>query len=87
MSDLENLLRRCPVEYGHIQLFRDETGWQASVCHYNPNTITNSRAMEDPVEALCIALADDQSKCRDIAQRYADAPKMGDADDFEGLFE
>ena len=71
-SDLADLLRQSSLTYGHIQLFRDEAGWQASVCHYGPERrdVHDGRAFADPAEALRKALLEDQRRSRDVARRY-----------------
>lgn len=78
-TTLEALLRSSSLTYGHVQLFRDEHGWQASVYHYEPKTLTNGRVLNDPVDALRVALVEDERKTRDLERRYAVAVKVGDA--------
>lgn len=93
-SPLETLLRETTLTYGHIQLFRNEEGWQASVCHYSPTAVSgvtiNSKVSSDPVNALRAALLEDERRCRDEARRYGEAVKLGAAesggDEFEDLF-
>lgn len=90
MSDLEALLCECQLRYGHIQLFRNEAGWQASVYHYTPKTLTDSAVFSDPVQALRVALVDDDRKTRDMERKYqAQKPKrvMPADDDFGSMFE
>ena len=84
-SDLETLLRTVALDYGHIQLFRDANGWQASVCHYEPRRdVHDGIAIADPVDALRAALIEDDRQARDLERRYAEAPKVGDtASDIE----
>ncbi len=89
VEPLEQLLRECAMTYGHIQLFRDEAGWQASVYHYSPKKLThNGKAKDDPVEALRAALIEDERLTRDVQRRYDAAVKAGpieqvaDADGF-----
>lgn len=79
-TTLEALLRASTLTYGHVQLFRDDQGWQASVYHYEPKTLTNGRALDDPVDALRVALVEDDRKTRDLARRYAAAEKVGSGD-------
>ena len=88
-SPLEELLRASRLDYGHIQLFRDASGWQASVYHYEPKTLTHDgRVSDDPVATLRLALVEDDRRSRDLERRYAAAPKQGAAvaDDFEDMF-
>lgn len=90
-ATLDELLRECRIEYGHIQLFRDADGWQASVYHYEPQRLTyHGKPLEDPVDALRKALLEDERLTRDLERKYAAAPKQGDAtadsDDFEDIF-
>ncbi|MBB5985954.1 hypothetical protein [Sphingobium lignivorans] len=85
---LETLLRECTLVYGHIQLFRDNGGWQASVCHYPADTTeamrqTDSKVFADPVEALRKALLEDARKTRDMERRYASAPRAAAQTDIE----
>ena len=75
-DSLDALLRDLPITYGHIQLFRDASGWQASVYHYAPKAekqLTNSKVFDDPVEALRVALIEDERKTRDMERKYARA--------------
>jgi len=68
---VETLLRECALTYGHIQLFRNEDGWQASVCHYGPPPVTrDSKVFSDPAEALRKALMEDARKTADVKRRY-----------------
>lgn len=80
MTDsLEALLRESRLTYGHIQLFHDDQGWQASVYHYEPKRLTHDgKVMSDPVAALRAALLEDERKTRDMERRYAAAEKLGD---------
>lgn len=73
MTDsLETLLRESRLTYGHIQLFHDDQGWQASVYHYEPKRLTHDgKVMSDPVAALRAALLEDERKTRDMERRYA----------------
>ncbi len=75
----EDLLRASGLQYGHIQLFRDESGWQADVCHYRrePRGASGGRVFGDPVEALRAALIEDERVQRDVARKYAGAAKVG----------
>ena len=90
---LETLLRGSALAYGHIQLFRDNDGWQASVCHYAAATVDNanrqvdSKVFADPTEALRKALLEDDRRTRDLERRYAAAPKAATppADEFEDI--
>lgn len=92
MTDtIETLLRDSRLSYGHIQLFRDEAGWQASVYHYEPKRLTSDgKAMADPANALRVALLEDERRTRDLERRYAAAPKLGgvepEFDEIEGMF-
>ena len=92
MTDsIETLLRETRMHYGHIQLFRDDQGWQASVYHYEPKRLTHDgRAMDDPVAALRAALIEDERRTKDLERRYAESPKVGTVkradDEFEGMF-
>lgn len=62
----DDLLRGSPLTWGHIQLFRDKDGWQASVCHYEPRKdLGNDRFFDDPVKALQHILAQDQKPADD----------------------
>ena len=87
-SSLETLLRESSLTYGHIQLFRNEEGWQASVCHYEPTAVSgvtiNSKVSSDPVNALRAALLEDERRGREVVKKYAAAVKV--ADEFEDLF-
>jgi hypothetical protein len=86
-TPLETLLRECSLDYGHIQLFRSEEGWQASICHYSKHEAmqcVNSKVSSDPVNALRAALVEDERRARDLERRYEAAPKV--ADEFEDLF-
>ena len=89
-SPLETLLRETSLTYGHIQLFRDDSGWQASVCHYEPTAASgvtiNSKVSSDPVNALRAALLEDERRGREVAKKYAAAAKVAGGDDFEDLF-
>lgn len=86
MPQLEALLRECTLTYGHIQLFRDDAGWQASIWHYGPKQQTDGKAFADPVEALSKALLEDARITRDLERRYRNAPKADAAiDEFEDL--
>ena len=89
-SPIEDMLRSTSMRYGHIQLFHDDQGWQASVYHYEPKRLTHDgRVMSDPVDALRAALIEDERKTRDLARRYAAAEKVSAApvaDEFEDLF-
>ena len=100
MSDLESLLCECQLRYGHIQLFRNEAGWQASVYHYTPKALTDSAVFSDPVQALRVALVEDDRKTRDMERKYARAVSTKTAaiakvavlparedDDFGSMFE
>lgn len=94
---VETLLRESALTYGHIQLFRNEDGWQASVCHYGPPPVTrDSKVFGDPVEALRKALLEDARKTADVKRRYERAIserqiELEDViaavadDDFEGM--
>ena len=87
-SDLETQLRGCELDWGHIQLFRDANGWQASVCHYAPRRdIHDGRVFADPVDALRAALIEDDRQARDLERRFTEAPKAGvtasDIEDWE----
>lgn len=94
---LDTLLRESALTYGHIQLFRNKDGWQASVCHYGtppaePAQQTDSKVFDDPVEALSKCLGEDARKTADLRRRYANAPKHRDvakpaavAEDFMGM--
>lgn len=92
MTTIEQLLRGNTMTYGHIQLFRDEAGWQASVYHYGPEKLLthDGEAVADPVDALRAALIEDDRRTADLARRYAAAPKIGgvepEFDEFEDLF-
>jgi hypothetical protein len=78
---IEALLRDCRMTYGHIQLFRDAAGWQASVYHYEPKRLTHDGvACADPVDALRLALIEDERRSRDLERRYAAAEKAGAVD-------
>jgi hypothetical protein len=69
------------MHYGHIQLFRDDQGWQASVYHYEPKRLTHDgRVIDDPVAALRAALIEDERRSRDLERRYAGSVKLGDAE-------
>lgn len=71
-SSIETMLRSTSMRYGHIQLFRDDQGWQASVYHYEPKRLTHDgRVMSDPVDALRAALIEDERRTRDLERRYA----------------
>lgn len=96
-TTLETLLRASTLTYGHIQLFHDDQGWQASVYHYEPKTLTNGRTLDDPVDALRVALVEDDRKTRDLERRYSAAVVQkkqatvaavmaADPDDFEDMF-
>jgi hypothetical protein len=90
-TSLETLLRECSLDYGHIQLFRSEEGWQASIYHYSkhePMTCVNSKVSSDPVNALRAALVEDERRARDLTRRYEAAAKVAAvvADEFEDLF-
>lgn len=86
---LETLLRETRLTYGHIQLFRSDDGWQASICHYEPIDEqtryhqTDGKVCADPVDALRKALLEDDRKTRDLERRYAAAPKMPQQIDIE----
>lgn len=99
MTDsLETLLRESRLTYGHIQLFRDDHGWQASVYHYEPKRLTHDgKVMSDPVAALRAALLEDDRKTRDMERRYAaemvkkkqaavEAAMVATPDEFEDIF-
>lgn len=78
-DSIETLLRESRLAYGHIQLFKDDQGWQASVYHYEPKRLTHDGKVKgDPVDALRAALLEDERKTRDMERRYAAAPKVGD---------
>lgn len=92
-SPIEDMLRSTSMRYGHIQLFHDDQGWQASVYHYEPKRLTHDgRVMSDPVDALRAALIEDERKTRDLARRYAAAAKVSAVsvttatDEFEDIF-
>lgn len=94
-DSIEALLRESRLTYGHIQLFRDDQGWQASVYHYEPKRLTHDgKVMDDPVAALRAALLEDERKTRDLERRYAaEMVKKKQAvmvatpdDEFEDLF-
>lgn len=75
-ASVETLLRESALTYGHIQLFRNEDGWQASVMHYGPPPVTrDSKVFDDPVEALRKCLLEDARKTADVKRRYDAAPK------------
>lgn len=77
---VEDLLRACALDWGHIQLFRDSQGWQASVCHYRPRRdVHDGVRFADPVDALRAALVEDDRQARDLARRYAAAPRHAEA--------
>ena len=96
---LETLLHESSLTYGHIQLFRDEQGWQASVCHYGPERrdVHDGHVFGDPVEALRKALLEDARLSHDVQRKYdiamAEKPVQIDleeaiaaaTDDFEDL--
>jgi hypothetical protein len=87
-ANVEDLLRESALTYGHVQLFRDKHGWQASICHYGtppmePVQQTDSKIFADPVEALRKVLMEDDRKTRDIQRSYANAPKAGAQIDLE----
>lgn len=70
-SPLEDLLRASGLTYGHVQLFRDADGWQASVCHYEPRRdVHDGVRFADPVDALRAALIEDDRQARDLERRY-----------------
>ena len=82
---LEALLRSTDMTYGRISLFVMDGTWRASVDHY-PHGRSSAFQFDghsDPVDALRVALLDDERKGREVQRRYADAPKMGT--DFEDL--
>lgn len=92
-TPIEDMLRSTSMRYGHIQLFHDDQGWQASVYHYEPKRLTHDgRVMSDPVDALRAALIEDERKTRDLARRYAAAEKVSAVsvktatDEFEDIF-
>lgn len=92
-TSLETLLRQTALEHGHIQLFRDECGWQADVCHYrrDPRDARGGKNFTDPVDALRAALIEDERIAREVALKYRAAPKAGDdappaIDTFEDMF-
>ena len=76
---LEELLRNSAVTNGSISLLRLNGGqWRATVCHHNGHMVHPFDDWEDdPVEALRIALVEDERLCRDLARRYRNAPKIG----------
>lgn len=80
MAPVETLLRESALTYGHIQLFRDEAGWVASVCHYRSvppqdgDTFTTG-ASDDPVDVLRKALIEDERRTRDLERKYAASNK------------
>lgn len=79
-TPLEDLLRGCALDWGHVQLFRDADGWQASVCHYRPRRDVHDGVRHaDPVDALRAALIEDDRQLRDLARRYAAAPRIDTA--------
>lgn len=78
MVTIEDLLRESRLTYGHIQLFRDEQGWQASVYHYEPKDLVDSKVFGDPVTALRAALMEDDRKTRDMERKYAAAVPPAD---------
>jgi len=80
-DSIEDLLRSTRMHYGHIQLFRDDQGWQASVYHYEPKRLTHDgRVMDDPVAALRAALIEDERRTKDLERRYAASVKLGDGE-------
>jgi len=78
-DSIDDLLRSTRMHYGHIQLFRDDQGWQASVYHYEPKRLTHDgKVSDDPVAALRAALIEDERRSRDLERRYAQSAKVGD---------
>lgn len=94
-TTLESLLRGSRLSHGHIQLFRDASGWQAHICHYHrtPRDAVGGKVFDDPLDALHAVLIEDDRVQRDFERRYAAAPKVGDrppppaSDPFEEMFE
>lgn len=76
-TTIEDLLRDSAISFGHIQLFRDDAGWTASVQHYGPGPgVTSDVTLptcDDPVDALRAVLIEDDRRSRDIERKYAAA--------------
>lgn len=88
MSDvpLDELLRATALTNGSISLCRvNGSRWRAVVNHIQNGAEHPLSHMvhpfddwaEDPVDALRVALIEDDRRCRDLARRYEAAPKMG----------
>lgn len=94
MSDdrcLEDLLRATSLRVGRIAIdTMDGVNWRASVSHFNGRHVHQPHPFGDPVEALRVALIEDERQQRDLVRRYDAAPKLGAAppaavDDTEDL--
>lgn len=88
-GQVEEMLRAHEGAYCSIQLFRevDGQGWQAAVNHYDARKMlpaeTVVRSDVDPVVALGKALTEDQRRLKDVARKFAAAPKVSAQIDIE----
>ena len=98
MSDLpvDELLRATALTNGSISLCRvNGSRWRAVVNHIRNGEAHPLEHMvhpfddwqEDPVDALRVALVEDDRRCRDLQRRYEAARKMGDRPPFGRIAE
>ena len=85
-ATLVELLRSTELTNGSISLRRIQGGgWSAVIAHnrQSPDHLMGHMVhpfdaqWDDPVEALRVALIEDERLCRDLQRRYREAPKFG----------
>lgn len=81
---LEDMLRASQLRRGAIQMACVDGSWGVTISHQHAHQVhPNGKWHDDPVEALRVALIEDDRICRDTARRYEAAEKLGDQIDLE----
>lgn len=75
---LINLLEETSLSHGRICLYVADGRWTVTISHFNDRlTHPLDQSHHCPVQALRLALIEDERKSRDRARRYTHAEKLG----------